>query len=111
MIPPLYFLKSWRKPKIEQPNGGGKLYFIYLPQFLRYGTVNQNHESFRNRSGVIKAIKNLNIPVIDIHKEVFENHPDPLSLFPLRGYGHYNAKGYKKVAHAIVDRVEKDSKN
>ena len=33
---------------------------------------------------VIELVKNLNIPVIDIHQEVFYNHADILSLFPFR---------------------------
>jgi lysophospholipase L1-like esterase len=52
----------------------------------------------------------LDIPIIDIHKEVFDPHPDPLSLFPLRrNGGHYNAEGYKLVAEAIGKRLEVDS--
>ena len=50
----------------------------------------------------------LDIPIIDIHREVFESHPDPLSLFPLRMSGHYNAEGYKLVAEVIGKRLEKD---
>jgi hypothetical protein len=46
-------------------------------------------------------VKNLNIPVIDIHQEVFADHPDPLSLFPHRRNGHYNAKGYHEVSKGI----------
>ena len=34
----------------------------------------------------------LDIPIIDIHNEVFKTHPDPLSLFPFRIAGHYNAE-------------------
>ena len=54
---------------------------------------------------MIDLVKALNIPVIDIHKEVFSNHPDPLALFPLRINGHYNPEGYSKVAKAIVRNV------
>mgnify|MGYP003993083135 FL=1 len=46
-------------------------------------------------------------PVIDIHKEAFANHPDPLSLFPFRKNLHFNAKGYANVAKTIVTSVEK----
>ena len=52
-------------------------------------------------------MKGLGIPVVDIHQEVFANHPDPLALFPFRLYGHYNAEGYSEVAKAIVDGVKK----
>jgi len=52
-------------------------------------------------------VKQLDIPVIDIHQEVFANHSDPLSLFPFRLSGHYNADGYSEVAKAIVTSVNK----
>jgi len=50
----------------------------------------------------------LDIPIIDIHEEVFDSHPDPLSLFPFRLFGHYTAEGYKLVAEAIGKRLEAD---
>jgi len=40
------------------------------------------------------AATELDIPIIDIQKEVFDIHPDPLSLFPFRIFGHYNAERY-----------------
>jgi len=40
----------------------------------------------------------LSIPFIDIHKEVFEKEQNPLKLFPFEQFGHYNVKGYKKIA-------------
>ena len=50
----------------------------------------------------------LDIPIIDIRNEVFDPHPDPLSLFPFRMYGHYNAEGYKLVAESISKRLKAD---
>jgi hypothetical protein len=50
-------------------------------------------------------VRDLNIPVIDIHQEVFTDHPDPLSLFPFRLRSHYNVEGYSEVAKAIVSGV------
>ncbi len=82
----------------------GKMYFVYLPSFDRYSTGNE-HE---NRDFVMQTATELDIPIIDIHKEVFDPHPDPLSLFPLRMYGHYNAEGYRLVAEAIGRRLEAD---
>ena len=84
--------------------GGGKLYFVYLPQYKRYNKVVLN-DKFRKKSEVIDLVKGLDIPVIDIHQEVFANHPDPLSLFPLRSDGHYNADGYREVTKAIVENI------
>jgi hypothetical protein len=109
-IDPL-FSEILTKARDRTEEWGGILYFVYLPQFLRYATLWQNHDSFRKRSEVIEVVKGLNIPTIDIHREVFENHPDPLALFPLRSYGHYNAEGYKKVAEGILKAIEKSQDN
>ena len=46
-------------------------------------------------------INELNIPFIDIHKEVFEKEQYPLKLFPFELFGHYTVDGYKKVAETI----------
>ncbi len=83
----------------------GKFYFVYLPAWNRYSTGNKHP----NRDFVLQTIKELQIPIIDIHSEVFKTHPDPLSLFPFRKYNHYNAEGYKLVAEAIVKQLKLDN--
>ena len=84
---------------------GGQMYFVYLPAFQRYSTGNE-HE---NRDFAMQTAIELDIPIIDIHKEVFDPHPDPFSLFPLKMTGgHYNAEGYKLVAETIEKRLEAD---
>ena len=60
------------------------------------------------RDFVMQTATELDIPIIDIHSKVFDPHPDPLSLFPFRVWGHYNAEGYKLVAEAIGKRLEAD---
>ena len=78
--------------------------FLLLPQYKRYNKVVLN-DKFRKKSEVIDLVKGLDIPVIDIHQEVFANHPDPLSLFPLRSDGHYTADGYREVTKAITQLI------
>jgi len=82
----------------------GKMYFVYLPEFARYSTGDEHI----NRDSVMQTATELDIPIIDIHREVFDPHPDPLSLFPFRIKGHYNAEGYRLVAEAIAKRLEAD---
>jgi len=85
-------------------NWNGKIYFVYLPAFTRYSTGNKDpHRDF-----VMQTATELDIPIIDIHNEVFDPHLDPLSLFPFRVSSHYNAEGYKLVAEAIGRRLEAD---
>ena len=83
---------------------GGKMYFVYLPEFWRYSTG----EEHINREFILHTVNEMMIPIIDIHKEVFDPHPDLLSLFPFRMYGHYNADGYRLVAEAISKRLKAD---
>ena len=98
------FAKILTKAKAGVESWGGKLYFVYLPEIGRYNKV-VSHDKFRKKSEVIDLVKGLDIPVIDIHQEVFANHPDPLSLFPLRSKGHYTADGYREVTKAIVENI------
>jgi hypothetical protein len=93
------------KQKVELSNGN--LYFVYLPGYSRYGSKVLSHDKYRKKFAVIKTVQDLDIPVIDIHKEVLKNHNDPLSLFPFRKNGHYNAEGYSEIAKAIVTGVNK----
>ena len=98
------FSKILLKAKNMTKDWGGKLYFVYLPEFSHYNETVE-HDQYRKKLAVIELVKNLNIPVIDIHQAVFSDHADPLSLFPFRMFGHYNTDGYAEVAKAIVKKV------
>ena len=93
-----------QKSKQMVSDWDGKMYFVYLPAFVRYSAGNEDP----NRNFVMRTATELDIPIIDIHEEVFDSHPDPLSLFPFRIGGHYNAEGYRLVAEAIGKRLEAD---
>ena len=74
-----------------------KLYFVYLPDYYSY-KINFNSTNYK----IVKNIVNeLNIPFIDIHKEVFIKEQNPLKFFPFELTGHYNIQGYEKVSEAI----------
>lgn len=74
-----------------------KLYFIYLPEW-RYKIQDSNYSSVK------KIVEDLNIPFIDIYKDVFLEEENPLSFYPFEvPTRHYNVKGYKKVAEAIYE--------
>ena len=78
----------------------GRLYFVYLP-----GT---GYETLW-RKFILHTINELAIPIIDIQKEIFSVHHDPLSLYPFRNpYNHYNAKGYRLVGETIAKRLNRD---
>ena len=75
-----------------------KLYLVYLPEYDRYKKGMYNNTNYNLIKDIVKE---LNIPFIDIHKEVFEKEENPLKLFPFEQIGHYNIEGYKKVAKTI----------
>ena len=104
VLPTPVFENVLSKAKQTVSQWNGKIYFVYLPDWNRY-SLDMEHP---NRNFVIKTVQKLNIPIIDIHTEVFEPHSDPLSLFPFRSYNHYNAEGYKLVAEAIEKRLVLD---
>ena len=86
---------------------GAKFYFVYLTEHDRYFYKDFDN-NLHDYKKVIQFIKELNIPIIDIHKEIFQDHKDPLSLFSFRmkGFGrHYNELGYKLVARAIFNKI------
>ena len=74
-----------------------KLYFIYLPEINRY-KLNYNNANY---DLVKNIVTELNIPFIDMHKEVFEKEQNQPILFSLEPPVHYNVEGYKKVAETI----------
>ena len=86
---------------------GGKLYFVYLPTYKRYIDKSIKHDQFLKKSEVLDLVRNLNIPVIEIHQDVFFKSSNPLTLFPFGLDGHYNPDGYREVAKAIITSVNK----
>ena len=74
-----------------------KLYFVYLPEYDRF-KLNYDNKSYNSVKNIISE---LDIPFIDLNKEVFEKVENPLKLFPFELFGHYNVEGYKKVAENI----------
>ena len=80
---------------------GSKLYFVFLPQRERYSDA-----TFRNdtRHRVFSVVKELDIPLIDLHA-AFQSHADPLDLFPFRRMYHYNEKGHQLVSDVVLQHI------
>ena len=100
------FMKILNLSKEFVENNGAKFYFVYLPGYARYNNKLILHHELQKYNKVIKIIKNLKIPIIDINKDLFEKHKDPLSLFPSSlPPHHYNELGYKLVADTIFKKI------
>jgi len=77
---------------------GGKLHFVYLPDWQRYA----NPGGFENdRERVLTLVNTIGIPILEVH-EAFQSHGDPLSLFPFRQPGHYTEAGNRLVAQQTI---------
>jgi hypothetical protein len=104
------FLKEDFKKVIDFSNqlsieNDSKFYFVYLPLYNRF-QLNNNNDNFKNYKEIIKIVENLNIRVIDINKELFDNIKDPLILFPFSAAGHYNVNGYELVTKTIFKKIK-----
>lgn len=108
LIVPGEFMAILKQAQAAALQWGGEIYFVYVPEYSRYLLENKNDLTFRSRGQVLDLVSSLGIPVIDIHKEVFENHSDSLSLFPRRSEPHYTPEGYKLMGDALVNGIEKN---
>jgi hypothetical protein len=100
------FEKIISQAKSDINRWGGKLYFVYLPDKERYTSNKAHDDNYLKRGTVIELIENLNIPVIDVHKDFFMKQNDPLSFYAHRIYGHFNPEGYKKISEFIVEKIK-----
>jgi len=82
----------------------GNFYFLYFPSKERYLYGDEYISEYYEP--VLRMVAELGINIIDIHSEVFLNHPDPVSLF---NRNHYNAEGYRLIAEYINNRFKLDN--
>jgi hypothetical protein len=87
-----------------------ELIFVYLPTIERYKKFKMYNYKINKVSKldkilkyneVIQLVMKLNIKILNVKSEVFDNHDDPLILFPSRKHHHYNEEGYRKVGNFI----------
>ena len=101
--------------KILSEDNGARFYFVFLPRGYRYNrhkTEPYEKLELKEYKNVINIVNKLNIPIIDINKDLFKKHSDPLSLFPNRLlHYHYNELGYQLVAKTILKKIIEYEKN
>ena len=81
-------------------------YFPYFPDTERYFEANNNTNDYKNSEKIINIVKKLDVPIIDINKELFLTLEDPTALHPFRMPGHYNELGYRLVAETILKKID-----
>ena len=92
-----------KKLKNLSTNKNLNLYFVYLPENLRY--YNKSKYKNKNYNNIKEIVDSLNIEFVDI-KKLFDASDNVLSFFSITqmGYGHYSIDGYKKVAEEIYNK-------
>ena len=85
---------------------GAKFYFVYLPDTERYFEANKNTNDYNNYKKITTIVKKLDVPIIDINKELLLTIEDPLALYPFRIKGHFNELGYRLVTETIMKKID-----
>ncbi|MBD1157266.1 hypothetical protein IDH10_03780, partial [Pelagibacterales bacterium SAG-MED20] len=84
--------------------------FIYVPSYYN-SSLNVQNEKIINLNDkyyldILKAVNELEIPIIDLRKKLLEKNNDPLSLLPFRMIGHFNEYGNKIISNLIFSEVK-----
>ncbi|WP_417432883.1 hypothetical protein [Hoeflea sp.] len=101
-----------QRAKAETESWGGKFVFVYIPDWYAYHGGYDTYgikidDNFLLRQDVLKMVKEMGIDVVDVEGEIFDKHPDPLSLYNWRTYGHYTPEGYRLIGERMAAEAEK----
>ena len=89
----------------ETKKWNGNYFFVYVPTWSRYFTKYTSEDAtIKLKEEIIKKLVDKKIKIIDL-TEYFDNSEDIKKYFPLGYIGHYNAKGYSKIAEIIEENI------
>jgi hypothetical protein len=96
------FRKILATAKQVVEKNGGRLAFVYLPEYERFNrkVPSAPWSGAGMKTEVLAMVSSLGIDLIDI-EPAFLAVEDPVDLFPFRMQGHYNKQGYSIVADEI----------
>ena len=94
--------------KTYTENNNVKLYFVYLPNYFRIATNRLEDKNLFGYQKVLDLTRSLEIDTIDLNKEFLNSSYDLKTLYPLKGGGHLNYKGYYEVTRLIHGFIEKN---
>lgn len=104
ITPPDYALLEKILATANQTVSGwnGCLKLVYLPTWD--SATGKGATTLGIHDKLVDITNRLGVEMIDLRVEMAK-HPDPASLFPLRGPGHYAAPGHALVAASVLDRL------
>ena len=92
--------------KLESSNWNGNYYFVYVPSWHRYFTKFTNIDSSINlKDEILATLNSKEIKTIDL-TEYFDKTNNLKDYFPLGYFGHYNSKGYEKIAEILYNKIK-----
>ncbi|MEO8030673.1 MAG: hypothetical protein ABI765_07480 [Gemmatimonadota bacterium] len=96
------FTRSLAAADARVRSWGGRLVFVFLPDWARFFAVN-SVQNDSTRPAALAAARELGIPILDL-LPVFTAQPDQASLFSRWSIsrGHFSGKGYAVAASAIA---------
>jgi len=84
---------------------GGKFTFVYIPSWDRFFNNASNlYPVIKLRNTIIEDLNNNNIKTIDL-TNIFNKSEKLSNYYPLGYVGHFNEKGYRKIAKVIKERI------
>ena len=100
----LFFLVV-KKMNEEAKRNNSNFIFVYTPTSARYFSVSEQvspeiNQQMKLKKIILDKIRNMDITTVDL-TEFFDNVSSVEQYFSLGYFGHFNAKGYKKVAEII----------
>jgi len=100
------FFKIINDMNIETQSWGGKFIFVYTPTWSRYFTRFTKSQRYTYKKNyILNTLKKDNISIIDL-TNFFDKETNKKQYFPLGYLGHYNKKGYKKIADIIIEELK-----
>ena len=78
-----------------------QFYFVYITTDIK----NKNNFVGEEKEKILDIVKKLDIPIIDLDKEVFKEGKNIQKLFPENMRSHYSPLGNSEVAKAILKKI------
>ena len=100
------FYKTVEKMDLESKKWNGTYIFVYVPSWSRYFTTHTKESSTQKlKNEILKNVQLIGIKTIDL-TEFFDSTENIEQFFPLGYLGHYNDKGYGKIAEIISKELD-----
>ena len=99
------FFSIVNKMKFQTSKWQGNFYFVYVPSWSRYFTKFTNADAkIKLKDEIVKNLRLNDVSVLDL-TDFFDNSKNIEQYFPLGYLGHYNARGYAKIAEIIAKNI------